>query len=136
MARIYLDSNVFISFVKEEIDPHFRGLFAEAQNFFIKAKLNGYVLVLSELFLFETEKRAHFDKKWVSIELDKIGVAYEWFTSPTNSAPIEISAMIHFPDSLHVVLALESRSEYIVTFNIKDFLPANRWIKVIKPDEI
>ena len=55
--RIYLDSNVFISLFNEEIGVQFRGLFAEAEAFFDRIKDGKHVLVLSEIFFREVERK-------------------------------------------------------------------------------
>jgi len=42
---------------------------------------------------------------------------------------------IHFKDALHVAIALHAGCGFLVSFNIKDFLPASSMIKVVLPGD-
>lgn len=136
MARIYLDACVFISYTKQEMGWNLRGLFIEAERFFDKVKKNGDSLVLSDLFFYEVKKKTHLERESVLAELAGIDILYE-ILSPAQKPPLqEIEASgIHRPDLLHVGLAIQAECDYIATFNIRDFIPAKKWIKVIQPND-
>lgn len=127
MARIYLDANVFISIVKEEIGFSTRGLYIEATEFLIRTKNSGDTLVLSTLFFSEVEKITFmrpddilefFTQQEVKVEiLPKIDVTI---------ASQFIGLGIHNADAMHISIAIQTQCDYIVTFNLKDFQKQKR----------
>ena len=48
MQRIYLDSNVFIAYIKSDMGKPFRMMYRDAEEFFDKCP-NKYVIILSDL---------------------------------------------------------------------------------------
>jgi predicted nucleic acid-binding protein len=134
--RIYLDSNVFISFFNEEIGRHLRPLFVEAEEFFKKAKDKNQVIVLSELFFEEVEKLCFLDKNGVLEFLSKTGVKIELAQASGNISFSEFRNKLHYSDALHAAIAVKSKCDCIVTFNAKDFEGVKSIIAVFEPSEI
>jgi len=60
--RVYLDSNVLISFLRSEIDGAFNLRFQQAADFFSFCRTKKIRLVLSDFFFSEVEKIFFLDK--------------------------------------------------------------------------
>jgi len=138
MQRVYLDSNVFISFVKQEMGKPFRLMFQDVEDFF-KSCPKKCVIVLSGLALKEIEKVVHYSKKEIveffeekKIEI-KIIEAGE--RDVEKSWKLKMKG-IHYPDSLHAALALNSKCGILLTFNKKDFRIIESQIEVREPAEL
>ena len=133
--RIYLASNVFIALINCEVGFHQRGLFVEAQNFLDKARATCAVVVLSGLFFDEIKSKFFYSKEDVLNFLNDFGILIECVSFKSKIDLRKFSVLgIHYPDSLHIAFALEAKCDCIVTFNLKDFLPACKYIQIISPD--
>ncbi|HLD59105.1 MAG TPA: PIN domain-containing protein [archaeon] len=132
--RTYLDSNVFISWINQEIDSNLRPLFAEAERFFEKAKEQGSTLVLSGLFFQEIEKKTYQNREAALAYFNERGLKTEIVESPKN-LPLKyfLDRGMHFLDAFHAAIAIEKNCDCIVTFNIKDFEGISEKIKVFLP---
>ena len=64
MQRVYLDSNVFIAFVKSELGKGFRLMAQDVEDFFRQAR-EKYLLVLSYHSLKEIQKIAYYSREEV-----------------------------------------------------------------------
>ncbi|MCX6803515.1 MAG: type II toxin-antitoxin system VapC family toxin [Candidatus Diapherotrites archaeon] len=134
--KIYLDSNVFISLMKKEIGFGQRGLFVEAEQFFVRVKKTGSVIVLSNFLLSEVESVSFYSKSDVLNLLSGFGIDFEEYNASGFVEHKKISDLgIHYPDSFHVALAIISKCDCIVTFNLRDFLPAKKLINVLSPED-
>lgn len=136
MKRVYLDSNVFISFINQEIGSDFRTLYIEAEDFFKRVKKKGCMLILSYLFFDEVKRKCFSDKyqvlkhfKEIEIKTEVIEEEKEIFIGKF------VSRGLHYTDAVHVAVALKERCDFIVTFNIKDFQKVSDEIKVVQPSE-
>lgn len=58
--KIYLDTNVFISLINEELDKNLRPLYLEAEEFFSYVSTKKIIIVLSALFFEEVHKISAF----------------------------------------------------------------------------
>ncbi|MEK6971077.1 MAG: hypothetical protein AABW68_05345 [archaeon] len=122
MARIYLDSNVFISYVKDEIGFNWRALFIETEKFFERVAAGGHVIVLSSLFLDEVKKITRMNEEGILGTFGKLNIRSEIY--PINQVLFTLRFKklgIHQLDAIHVAASIESGCTCIVTFNMKDF---------------
>lgn len=134
--RIYLDSNVFISLIKTEIDHNARGLFIEVELFLENVKKNRNTLVLSDWFFKEVKKFCYLEQKEIIDYFTKLEIQVETVKTNEKINYKEFAKKgIHFPDSLHIALAVHYNCNCIVTFNIKDFEKAKDTILVFEPKE-
>lgn len=131
--RIYLDSNVFISLIGEEIDRQCRALFKEAEAFFQTAVEQGFIIVISELFLYEVEKRLGMNGENVIDKICKLGVKKELLITDSKEISKGKIKGMHYPDDIHALLAIKAKCDCIVTFNTKDFEPVLGKIHVFEP---
>ncbi len=129
--KLYLDSNVFISLIKEELDKNLRPLYLEAEEFFSYVSTKQIILVLSELFFEEVYKISNFKKERVIQYFKKIDVPV--LIIEKNQMGGEVKG-IHYPDSKHAATAIKFGCKYIITFNTKDFENL-REIDSITPNE-
>lgn len=134
--KIYLDSNVLISLIREEIGKKFRLLYSEAELFFRLVSSNQNTLVLSRLFFKEINTVLNLDKDAVLDFLSTFSLIIEEYAPKEISDPAFFEKLgIHYPDSLHLVLAIESKCDCLVTFNKKDFVNAEKFIPVREPSD-
>ncbi|MFH1663303.1 MAG: PIN domain-containing protein [archaeon] len=134
--RIYLDSNVLISLLRDEIDKSFRLLSAEAQQFFDYARKHGGILVLSDLFYKEIKDIIKLDKKSVNQFFFSVKVFFEEteFAEQDFRESKKLESFgVHYPDSLHAAIAIRTKCNSIATFNSKDFKGLREKIKVVEP---
>lgn len=134
MKRIYLDTNVFISAIKEEIGAKTRGLYIEAEKFFSKVRKENHSIVLSEWFFQEAKKFSHLNKEEIMQFFGKKEIKLE-ITKDATIESIEKAKKdgIHFLDAIHAATAIEQKCDCIVTFNVKDFEKAKDKINVFEP---
>ena len=123
MKRLYLDSNVFISLAKREMDFNFRGLFIEAEQFFEKAKENKDILILSSHTIKEIRAKILWTNEEIIALLQKGNLVELIKIQETDyEKALFISKKgIHFEDAMHVALAIKAKCDCIITFNKKDF---------------
>jgi predicted nucleic acid-binding protein len=138
MKRIYLDSNVFISFAKQELGRGFRLLGSDAENFFRRCS-GKVVLVISDYVLMEIKKIIGLDKDSVCEIFSELNIQFELVGQSKAMPRLEHKFYlkgVHYPDSLHAAFAVAYNCEAIITFNKKDFLPASSLISVLEPLEL
>ncbi|MFH1256869.1 MAG: type II toxin-antitoxin system VapC family toxin [Candidatus Diapherotrites archaeon] len=136
--RVYLDSNVLISALRDEMDRQFRFLSAEAQLFFSRVRKNRDTVVLSSLFYFEVKKCIKISREEANEYFQSIGVTFEEaaFTEEHSLEEKRIALSgVHRPDSIHAAIAIKAGCDCIVSFNAKDFEKINRSINVIEPKD-
>ena len=136
--RIYLDSNVLISFVREEIDSSLNILYIETQNFFELCSKENHVLILSDWFFEEISRKISFSREDVLQEFKKIKVAFFVVDKkPSKELIFRISKKynIHLGDAVHLTIAYENKVDFIVTWD-KDFKKGNKFVKCFSPKEI
>jgi predicted nucleic acid-binding protein len=135
--RLYLDSNVFISFVRSEIDKSFNLRFLDSERFFAACKLVNAELVLSDLFFSEIKRACSIEKQQVLESLELLNLKTKPVSDSQSSNPIKISQEtgIHFTDALHVSTALQQNCDAIITWNKKDFEKTKQIIAFFSPSE-
>ena len=137
---LYLDSNVLISLIRNELNGGLRPLYHYSENFFCLCRERNIIVVISGLFLKEVKSKTFLTEKEIldyfkSIYLIKYELAFP--TAKVDERNKELKAKgLHYPDSLHAAYALETNCEYLVTWNKKDFELLENLIKVISPDEV
>ena len=134
--RLYLDSNVFISLVREEIDSSFNLLGTDSENFLVWARKAGCTVLVSKLFLEEIFHVLSLPEKSVFEELEGFKLNLETCKkAPTEALVLKISRNcgLHLADSAHVAYAIENNADKIVTWNLKDFKKAENFVRCVSP---
>ncbi|MBN2127687.1 MAG: PIN domain-containing protein [Candidatus Diapherotrites archaeon] len=137
--RLYLDSNVFISLIKCEIGKGFKAMESKVIDFFESCARNKHEIVLSELFFEEVRANAFYSKEETvsffeerKINTEIISFKGEHFEEIKKWDSIGI----HKRDRMHFFLAIKTGCNAIVTWNLKDFIPAEKFIKIMAPEDL
>lgn len=136
--KIYLDSNVLISVLLDELGRNYRQLAEEATTFFKRAKEKNATIIVSEFFIQEIEDKIGIDKKSIFEYFELIETEIEFVDTIKDDVAKakEIERIgIHSGDSEHIAVAIRAKADCIVTFNIKDFEKAKTLIEVKEPLE-
>lgn len=133
--KLYVDSNVFISLIREEVSVN-RTLFDEALSFFEQVQERKDTIVISTLNLLEIKTKSYNTKEDLIDNLTKRKITFKFIENNQNIESKRFEVLrVHRPDSIHVALAIKEKCDCIITFNIKDFILAENFIKVIQPNE-
>lgn len=133
--RLYLDTNVFIAYVRSEMDRAFNLRFQEAGDFFNWCQKQNAILVISAYFLQEVEKLIGMKPIAVKETFQFLGLSCEYGSDVEYSAMqnVRVITGIHAADAWHVANALHYRCDCIITFNLKDFEKAEKIIPCSSP---
>ncbi|MEW6294853.1 MAG: hypothetical protein AB1467_00985 [Candidatus Diapherotrites archaeon] len=137
--RLYLDSNIIISYINLDFGRNYELMYKRVEDFFALCAKRKFTLIISSLTINEVNKNSFCAEEDLIELLKRHGVRFgiiRMANSIEKREPELRLLGIHFPDSLHVAYALESKSDFIVTWNKKDFEPIKHLIDVISPDEV
>ncbi len=136
--RLYLDSNIFISFVREEIDGAFNLRYKDAEIFFSYCIKHKIELVVSDLFFDEVKKIASLERQTTKEILGGLGIFFAATANAAENKAKEISQEtgIHLSDAAHVATAIETNCVMIISWNKKDFEKTNNFIPCYSPSEL
>lgn len=130
--RLYIDSNVFISLIREEVSTN-RTLFDEALSFFEKVQERKDTIVISELVFNEIQKICFNSREDVIEKFSTLNI-------PIKEAKDELillrevkESKIHYPDCINANTAIKTNCHCIITFNTKDYLNIKSKIKILQP---
>ena len=129
--RIYLDSNVFISYIREEIGAEYRLLGEEAEQFFSNVRINKHILLISELFIKETQKHCFMEKKELQMFFEEKEIHVEFIEDSKKICRTLLLLGPHYSDAIHATNAINNKCDAIATFNIKDFEKIRNKINII-----
>lgn len=139
VLRIYIDSNVIISYIKSEFGGITVFQANEVKNFFWKCFEKEHVLVLSDLTLFEIKKKVYYSQLELLNLINEFELEYELIKENKEdyekANQIQRSTKIHYADARHVQLAISSKSDCIITWDLKDFKKVKKLIAVKTPAE-
>ena len=136
MQRIYLDTNVFISWIDKELGANYRPLFEEADAFFDWVKANDACLVLSNWFFEEAERVYYSASDAVIKTFTDAAIRIEVVIEKRRPAIGDfVRRGLHTADAIHAAIALKHKCDCIVTFNVKDFRKADDLIRSLQPNE-
>ncbi|MFA7132118.1 MAG: type II toxin-antitoxin system VapC family toxin [Bacteroidales bacterium] len=130
--KLYVDSNVFISLIREEVFLN-RTLFDEALSFFERVKERKDTIVISELIFHEILKKSFNSREDIIERLWKMKISFEEVNDEINLLKEVKESKIHYPDCIHANTAIKTNCKYLITFNLKDFISINNKINVIQP---
>lgn len=135
--KLYLDSNVLISFLRSEIDRAFNLRFTQTEDFLLLCKSLKIEIVISEFVIFEVKKIIFLEKKDIIEFFEFLEIKEEYANAVPVEKALEISKKIkvHLTDAIHIATAIESNCNSIITWNKKDFEKASTMIKNYTPLE-
>jgi predicted nucleic acid-binding protein len=135
--RLYLDSNVFISFIKKEVDFALNFRYVDSANFFALCAKEKHALILSDLFFKEVKKIIFSEKEEIIAWLNEMDLIFILVQTCSSEIAKRISKQsgIHLADAIHAGTAIENKSKAIITWNKKDFIKTNNLIQCFTPEE-
>ncbi len=120
------------------MNGNFRFLSLETKNFFDFCKKEKHIILLSDWFFKEVQKIIFLNRKDVLEEFKRMKVnVFVIEKKPNKKLIYKIikEFNLHYSDSIHVAVAYENKSDFIVTWNKKDFEKANEFVECIYPKE-
>lgn len=138
MQKVYLDSNVFIAFIKSDMGKPFKLMFQDVEEF-LAACPERYLLVLSDHACHEIRKAAYYSEQETIQVLRNLEILTEFVKTTSQDAELAkffAGKGIHSADALHVALAIKADCRILLTFNKKDLTQAQEFITVREPKEL
>ncbi len=136
--RLYVDSNVVISYVFQEIGKSNHVMFQEVSLWLEKCKAEEHLLVLSDVALDEIIKKTFLRPSEVFevLQGNRFQVVMREKTDYMAASSISLRFGLHSADSLHAAIALRLKCDAIVTWNLKDFEKVASLVKSYAPSEL
>ena len=138
--KLYIDSNIIISYLKSEFGGVTKAQSIRVKDFLSNSSMKKFTFIFSDLTYFEIKKIAYFSEQEVNglmkkfkINIEEVKTDKETFE---KAEKVKQEIKIHYPDNIHVALALKSKANAIITWNLKDFLKAKKLIKVLTPSDL
>lgn len=134
MKKIYLDSNVLISLIKEDFGKGFKLMYANTEAFFDNCRED--MFILSSLFLDEVKEKGYYSSDEVNEFF--INKQLKTFFVIASKEDLLLAKQLmrrgmHFTDAAHAAIAVRMNCDYLVTWNEKDFRQVGDLIKVVTP---
>ncbi len=130
--KLYVDSNVFISLIREEVSVN-RTLFDEALSFFERIQERKDTIVISELVFDEIQRICFNSKEELLEKFLKLDIPVEEVKNETTLLREVKESKIHYPDCINANTAIKTKCDYLVTFNTKDYICINNKITILQP---
>jgi len=138
--RLYVDSNVILSYIKQELGGLIKAQVVRTKDFLINCQKERHIIIISDLTLKEIKKIGYYSQEEVEELLKQYDIIFEIIESNEERVKkakrIEQEMGVHYPDSLHIQLALDSKADAIVTWNLKDFESAEELIPICSPADL
>jgi len=138
--RLYVDSNVILSYIKQELGGLIKAQVVRTKDFLINCQKERHIIIISDLTLKEIKKIGYYSQEEVEELLKQYDIIFEIIESNEERVKkakrIEQEMGVHYPDSLHIQLALDSKADAIVTWNLKDFESAEGLIPIRSPADL
>ncbi|MFH0986512.1 MAG: PIN domain-containing protein [Candidatus Micrarchaeota archaeon] len=138
--RLYIDSNVLISYIKGELGGVTKAQFYRVKEFLESEEFREDIFILSDLVLDEVNRKAYYSQIEIEELLTKFKINFEFALANENTKikakEIERLTGIHWPDSFHVQLAIDSKSDVVITWNTLDFIKADRLVRCLTPEQL
>lgn len=122
-TKIYVDSNVYIDFLNSRAGR----LGPDAYTIFVEVQQGKYQLIISPWVLREIYPHVkNIDDVKLLLSLLKENMTEVTYTQDEENQAKTLAASkseTHWHDALHAILAKKGGAKYLITNNIKDFLP-------------
>ncbi len=136
---IYLDTNIYLDYFEGRVD-NLRPLGEFAFQLIKRAVSCEFIIILSPHVMRELEN--NYDENKINnffSDLREINKLIEVDINENDkqkARELSINKNIHYSDALHVVLAIKSNAEVLITRNIIHFSGLNDLIKISFPESI
>lgn len=138
MQRIYLDSNVFIAYIKSDMGRPFKMMYRDVEDFFDGCP-NRYVVILSDLALREIARIVYYSKEQTLEFFEGLGIKTEVIRTKEEDSrkTQELCRMgMHEADASHTAFAINAKCDVLLTFNKRHFEKVKSLIAVKEPNEL
>lgn len=137
--KLYFDSNVFMAYVLRDFGKSTDYMEGAFEDIAILCEEKNHGIILSDLFFKEVGVKTYSSKSEILNilkNLTKARVTELQITAvdKIESKSIERKTGLHYPDSLHISLAIRSKCDYIITWD-KGFQKVSKLIKCATPRE-
>jgi predicted nucleic acid-binding protein len=134
MSKLYIDTNLFINVINDEVSKHSNRNMAEpASRLFFDAITCKHTLLISTWTLKELSGRIPAEMGIISLELLKNKTIICRYSSE-EELQAKTQHPEHFHDALHIIIAEREKADFIVTRNLDDFIKIGTKIPVKKPE--
>ena len=134
MSRLYIDTNLFINVINDEVSMHSNKNMAEpASRLFLDSISCKHTLIISTWTLTELYRILSPERCKMTLEILKKKIILCKY-STEEEIDAKKRCPYHFQDALHIIIAERENAECIVTRNIDDFLRIGTRIIVKKPE--
>ncbi len=130
--KIYCDTNIYLDFLLDRKNFYGDNLGDEAFSVFNRVISCEFILVVSSWNLVELKNKIEYNSLNMLFSFLKKKVVTVEHTKEDIEKAKEMSE--HFQDALHVLLAVKAGAKFLVTRNIKDFLPFRNLIEIKLPE--
>ena len=130
--KLYVDSNVFISLIREEVSIN-RTLFDEALIFFERVQERKDTILISQLVFDEIQKICFNSREDVIEKFGTLNISIKEVKDELNLLKEVKESKIHYPDCINANTAIKTNCNCIITFNTKDYLNIRSKIKILQP---
>lgn len=135
--RVYVDTNVFISSIRQEISRNLQPLGEESDLFFTLCQRRNITIVISGLFLDEVYTATKLSPESIFEFFLERKITFELIQASAliteKASQMRTKTGIHFSDGLHAAMAISTGVEYIITWNLRDFKKVEEFITVLSP---
>lgn len=136
--RVYVDTNVYISSIRQEIGFNYRLLGDMSDTFFAACAKKGIIIVISDVVLFEIIKIVKLDESDVFGFFEERNLHFEYTitkkTTKQEGERMMREAGIHYMDAIHVANAKNNKCDLLITWNMNDFDKTQRIIRAMTPE--
>jgi predicted nucleic acid-binding protein len=134
MSNLYIDTNVFINIINDEVSIHSnKSMAIPASKLFFDALSCKHTLIISSWTMVELFKTIPLEKCKIIFELLKKKIRLCKYSDEEKNEASKKSPT-NFQDALHIIIAERERADYIITRNIDDFLKIGTKIPLRKPE--
>ena len=138
MKRVYLDSNIFIAFIRGDMGKPFKAMYHSVETLFKRFPEN-HVLVLSGIFFNEVKDNGFYSRDETLAffrEYEIKVIAIESTEKDSKLANEFMQKGVHRQDAMHAAMAINNGCAVLLTYNKKDFVPVNGMVAVLEPNDL
>lgn len=135
MTNIYIDTNIIVYALEDSENPYGKDISSSSSELLWEAISCKYNVVISTWTLTELSRIRSLGQASMLFKLlEKKTIVQEYTEEDVEQAKRQNPE--HFQDELHAILALKSKSKYLVTRNVDDFNDCENKIEVVKPENL
>lgn len=135
MVKIYVDTNVYLNYLKDRVNKLGKPLGEDAGNVFMRVLSGEFQLIISQFVLEELYLQIEPAEVTLLLEALKNSISLVAYSAEEKARAKTVNAN-HWQDALHAIIASREKAKYLVTQNYSDFVPYSDLIEPIRPKEL